>query len=105
MISWVFRFIVIKYADRGMVQTGGLSSGLFNKLYIFHTAGTSFCTFFGMLVRLWISDKERFNVVKFWLINEERFYIVRPFIFKFKPVFCIFCIYTILISMIFCNVQ
>ena len=88
-----------------MVQTGGLSSGLFNKLYIFLTAGTSFFNFFCLLVRLWISDKERFNVLKLWLIDEERFHIVRPFFLKFKPIFFIFCIYTILISMIFCNVQ
>ena len=29
-----FRLIVIKYADRGLAQTGGLSSSLFNYLYI-----------------------------------------------------------------------
>ena len=101
----LFRFIVIKYADRGMVQTGGLSSGLFNKLYIIFTASSSIYTYLSLLVRLWISDEERFHVIRSWLINEEYFHVVRPLYVKFKPNFYIFCLCTFIISIIFCNVQ
>ena len=88
-----------------MVQTGGLSSGLFNKLYIFFAAGISLCTFFCLLLKSWISNEERFNLIKSWLFDDKRFHIVEPLRFKFKPNFFVFCIYTIMILMIFCNVQ
>lgn len=95
----LFRFIVIKYADRGLAQTGGLSSSLFNNLYFLLTASVSFSTCLMYLVKLWKHMNGTFN--------EEHFLLVRPFRsreYVSKPPVTIF-VFTILTCMIFLSVQ
>ena len=50
-----FRLIVIKYADRGLVQTGGLASKLFNQLYILSTCTMTILLSLMLLARIWRS--------------------------------------------------
>ena len=56
-ISWQkhFRLIVIKYADRGLVQTGGLASKLFIQLYILSTCALTIFQSLMLLARIWRS--------------------------------------------------
>ena len=77
LTNLLFRFIVIKYANRGLAQTGGLSSTLFNKLYFLLTASVSFSTCLMYLVKLWRHMNGTFN--------EEHFLLVRPFHYISTP--------------------
>ena len=94
-----FRFIVIKYANRGLAQTGGLSLSLFNNLYFLLTASVAFSTCFMYLVKLWRHMNGTFN--------EEHFLLVRPFRsreYVSKPPIIIF-VFTFLTCMTFFSVQ
>ena len=99
LTNLLFRFIVIKYANRGLAQTGGLSSTLFNKLYFLLTASVSFSTCLMYLVKLWRHMNGTFN--------EEHFLLVRPFRsreYVSKPPIIIF-VFTFLTCMTFFSVQ
>ena len=61
----LFRLIVIKYADHGLAQTGGLASSLFNRLYILLTAFWSINAFFLNLFRLRGQMKRTFKEEEF----------------------------------------
>ena len=66
----LFRIVVIKYADHGLAQTGGLTSSLFNKLYIVSFVFNSSLYCFVYVIRLWKSMEGN--------ISEEQFLLVRP---------------------------
>ena len=65
-----FRLIVIKYADRGLVQTGGLASKLFNQLYIISTCTLTIFQSLVLLARIWRSIGHNY------LSKEEAFLMV-----------------------------
>ena len=48
-----FRLIVIKYADRGLAQIGGIASNLFINLYILLTASMTILLCLSLFVRIW----------------------------------------------------
>ena len=99
----MFRLIVIKYADRGLAQTGGLSSSRFNTLYILPTASFSLIVFLIYLIKFWIQINGG--------SNEGPFLLLRPICstccserYPAKALFFI-SLWTILILMSFCSVQ
>lgn len=68
-----FRLIVIKYADRGLVQTGGLASKLFNQLYTLSTCAMTTLLSLMFLARIWrsIDDDDYFSQEEAFLLVER----------------------------------
>ena len=96
----LFRLIIIKYADYGLAQTGGLTSSLFNKLYILITASSSIQSCSVFVIKLWRQMDGNFS--------EEQFLLVKPQNSKIlfsNPNYAIFLLYFFGSLMIFLHVQ